>query len=90
MNAAGHQRDAATIWATAPRTEAGWRTAVAEHARLPGAWRHDYVAVQRSSNAWLARGEISIFLKEMIFATETELATAERHAARRAERKALR
>ncbi len=81
-NTTQHQRDAATIWNTAAKTEAGWRAAVAEHARLPDAWRNEYIAVQRASNAWLAGKEIPIPSRDMIFAIETESATAERRAAR--------
>jgi hypothetical protein len=86
-NGSRHQRDAQTIWATAEKTEAGWRAAVAEHARLPDAWRNEYAAVQRASNLWLANATgVRSGMMEMIFAIETELATVERRAARKVKR----
>jgi hypothetical protein len=87
-NGSRHQRDAETIWATAEKSEAGWRAAVAEHARLPDAWWDDYIAVQRASNLWFTGSEVAIGMWEMIFAIEIERARAERRAARRAAREA--
>jgi hypothetical protein len=51
-NGSQHQRDAQTIWNTAPKTEAGFRAAIREHAALPDAHERDFIYVQRAANTW--------------------------------------